>query len=82
MDGSSFVVHRDTFGANKKRLLLFPRVRLSGTFLDEFTCELAVYDDEMKTVRYTKPENLRDDALHATNYAQLLALRMHGAMHG
>ena len=43
--------------------------------MDEFTCEVAIYDDEMRTVKYTKPETLKDDALHATNYAQLLALR-------
>jgi hypothetical protein len=27
-------------------------------------------------VRYTKPETLRDDALHETNYAELIGLRM------
>ena len=84
---SSFVIHRSSsigavFSRIKKRQLLFPRVQQSGTFLDEFTCEQAVYDDEMKSIRFTKPDNLRDDALHATNYAQLLALRMYSANPG
>jgi hypothetical protein len=60
----------------KKHLTLFPRVTDIGTFLDEFICERAVYDEEMRTIKYTKPENLKDDSLHSTNYAQLLALRM------
>ncbi len=63
------------FSRIKKRLLLFPQVRQSGTFLDEFICEVAEYDEEAKSICFTKPANLRDDALHATNYAQMLARR-------
>src|SRR5207244_8170842 len=59
----------------KMKLIRFPRVAEYGTYLDEFTCELAEVNDEMRTVRYTKPDDRRDDALHATNYAELLALR-------
>jgi len=47
-----------------------------GSFLDEFPCEFIVYDEESRTSRYTKPNNLKDDALHATNDAQLLGLRL------
>jgi hypothetical protein len=76
-----WTVHRSStigtlFARIKKRLLLFPQLSESGPYLDDFVCEYAVYDDEMRTVRYSKPKTLQDDALHATNYAQLLALRM------
>jgi hypothetical protein len=64
------------FGRIKKGLLRFPRAAECGTFLDEFTCEIAVYDEEMRSLRYSKPETLRDDALHATNYAELIGLRI------
>jgi hypothetical protein len=63
------------FSRIKKRQILFPRVVECGTFLDEFTCVYRVYDEEMKRIRFTKPETFKDDALHATNYAELLALR-------
>ena len=76
-----WTVHRSAtigtlFGRIKKRLMLLPRLAESNSFLEEFTCEVALYDDELLTVRYTKPDTFKDDALHATNYAQLLALRM------
>jgi len=63
------------FSRIKKQLLQFPRAQDCGGFLDEFTCELAEYDDYSRTIRYTHPETQQDDALHATNYAQLAALR-------
>jgi hypothetical protein len=69
------------FGRIKKNLLRFPRVTESDSFLDEFTCVVAAYDDQMRRVRYIKPESSRDDALHATNYAQLMGLRMLGVVH-
>ena len=56
-----------------------PRIRASDSFLDEFTCEIAEYDDYSRTIRYTYPDNQMDDALHATNYAQLAGLRLHAA---
>jgi hypothetical protein len=64
-----------TFARIQAKLLEFPRVTECGSFLDEFTCELAVYDDKSRTVKYTHPDTQQDDALHATNYAQLLGLR-------
>ncbi len=64
------------FSRIKKKMLLFPRTEDCGTFLDEFTCELAEYDDYSRTIRYIHPETQMDDALHATNYAQLVGLRL------
>jgi len=60
----------------KMQLLRFPRVTESGPFLDEFTCELAEFDEGMRIVKYSKPDDRRDDALHATNYGELVAMRM------
>ena len=60
----------------KKQLIRFPAIADCGSFLDEFVCELAEYDEIQRTVKYTKPENMRDDALHATNYAELLGLKL------
>ena len=57
----------------KKRQMIFPRSEESGTFLDEFACEVAEYDDHSRKVRYTHPPGQQDDALHSTNYAVLLA---------
>ena len=57
----------------KKRLILFPRSQESGTFLDEFACEVADYNDINRTVKYAHPSTQPDDALHACNYALLLA---------
>jgi len=59
----------------KKQTFLFPRLAESGSYLDEFACELAVYDDQMRSIKYTHPENQPDDALHACNYALLLGTR-------
>ncbi len=64
------------FSRIKKKMVLFPALEQSGTYLDEFACEVAEYDDINRTVRYTKPENQRDDAMHATNYALLVAIRL------
>ncbi len=57
-------------------MLHFPRVQDCGTFLDEFVCELAEYDDHSRTIRYTHPDGAPDDALHATNYLQQVGLRI------
>ena len=59
----------------KKRQMIFPRVNQCGSFLDEFAVELAEYDDITRTVRYTHPDGMQDDAVHATNYALIVALR-------
>jgi len=63
------------FGRIKKQSLRFPRLEESGTYLDEFACEIAAYDDLNRTTKYTHPATQPDDALHATNYALLVATR-------
>lgn len=63
------------FSRVKKRSITFPRVADCGSFLDEFSCVLATYDDATRTVRYTHPDTMQDDAMHATNYALILATR-------
>jgi hypothetical protein len=62
------------FSRIKKQMMVFPRVEETGTFLDEFASEIAEYDNITRTVRYSHPETQQDDALHATNYALLLAV--------
>ncbi len=57
-------------------MTLFPRVEDCGSFLDQFTCEVAEYDEHQRTVRYVCPESHHDDALHSLNYAQLVGLRL------
>ena len=63
----------------KKGQLRFPRLEDCGTYLDEFACEVAEYDDLNRTVRYTHPQTQPDDSLHATNYALLMGVRIHNA---
>ena len=63
----------------KRRQVIFPKVEESGSFLDDFACEFAEYDDVARTVSYSHPESQQDDAMHATNYALILAVR---AFHG
>jgi hypothetical protein len=65
------------FSRVKKQSLLFPRIAESGSFLDEFACEVAEYDDINRSVRYSHPETMQDDCLHATNYALTLAVYAH-----
>jgi hypothetical protein len=65
-----------TFSRIKNLILHFPRVQECGTFLDEFVCEFVDYDDYSRTIRYTHPDGLPDDALHATNYLQHIGLRL------
>jgi hypothetical protein len=67
------------FSRVKKEMLLFPRVADCSGFLDEFACETAEYDDINRSVRYSHPEGQQDDALHATNYALLVATRLTSA---
>ena len=61
------------FGRVKRKQLLFPRRQDVDPYLDEFSCETAVYDEHLRAVKYTHPLTQRDDALHAANYALLLA---------
>jgi len=65
------------FGRVKKKAIWFPCPAECGTFLDEFECERAEYDDFQRSIKYTHPETQPDDALHATNYALLVATRAH-----
>ncbi|HEY1602464.1 MAG TPA: phage terminase large subunit family protein [Pirellulales bacterium] len=67
------------FGRVKRKQLIFPRRADVDAFLDEFACETAVYDEHARAIKYTHPENQRDDAMHATNYALLIATRAHNA---
>ena len=63
------------FARIKEKLNLFPREQDCGAFLDEFLCVVAEYDDYKRNIRFTHPETQHDDALHATTYAQLVAVR-------
>jgi hypothetical protein len=63
------------FSRIKKRSIQFPRIEDCSSYLDEIACEVAVYDDAKRAIRYTHPDNTFDDALHATNYALLLGTR-------
>lgn len=58
-----------------KKKIRFPRLIDSGTFLNEFACEVAEYDDKNRCITFTHPETQPDDALHATNYALQMATR-------
>jgi hypothetical protein len=64
------------FSRVKAHKLHFPQVTDCGSFLDEFACEMAEFDDSTRRIRYIHPETMPDDALHATNYALLLGARM------
>jgi hypothetical protein len=75
-----WTVHRTAtigalFSRVKNRSIVFPRVDECGSFLDEFACELATFDEANRTIRYTHPATMQDDALHATNYALLMGIR-------
>jgi hypothetical protein len=67
------------FSRVKKQALLFPRLAESSSYLEEFACEVAEYDDINRMVRYSHPETMQDDCLHATNYALTLAIYAHTA---
>ncbi len=67
------------FSRVKKKAIIFPRAEDCGSYLDEFACEVAEYDDLNRTVRYSHAQGQLDDALHATNYALALGVHMHGA---
>ena len=63
------------FARIKEKLNLFPREQDCGAFLNEFLCVVAEYDDYKRNIKFTHPETQHDDALHATTYAQLVAVR-------
>jgi hypothetical protein len=64
------------FARVRAKKLLFPREADCGSYLDELGCVVAVYDDVNRSVKFTHPPNQQDDAVHATNYALLVATRM------
>jgi hypothetical protein len=73
-------VHRSAsignlFSRVKLGRITFPSAEDCGSFLDEFSCEVAEYDSHFRTIKYTHPESQPDDALHATNYALMMAVR-------
>jgi hypothetical protein len=63
------------FARVKKRIFLFPRLQDCRGYLDEFACVVAEYDDHLRSVCYSHPETQPDDAMHACNYALILAVR-------
>ncbi len=65
------------FSRVKKQMLLFPKLAEVSSYLDEFACEVAEYDDVNRSVRYSHPATMQDDCLHATNYALTLAVYAH-----
>ncbi|MBI1371279.1 MAG: hypothetical protein GC159_00750 [Phycisphaera sp.] len=67
------------FSRIKKRSLRFPRLDDIRPFINDYTCVFAEYDDHNRAVRYTHPDHLPDDALHASNYALLIATRAFNA---
>jgi hypothetical protein len=76
-----WTVHRTAsigtlFARVKKQSLHFPRLADCNRFLDEFSCEIAEYDDYHRGVRYTHLDSQQDDALHSANYALLVATRV------
>jgi hypothetical protein len=60
------------YGYFRKRSIVLPRLADCRWYIDELACELAEFDDEKRGIRYIKPPDQRDDALHATTYAMLL----------
>ena len=69
------------FSRIKKRRIMFPRLEVSRSFLDEIWCDVAEYDDQKRSIKYMHPESQPDDALHAINYAGTRAQtprRQHG----
>ncbi len=64
------------FARIKNKQYVFPRAEECGEFLDDFTCEIAEFDDHLRSIKFICPENRTDDALHATNYAQAVGLRL------
>jgi len=65
----------NVFARIKKQLNRFPSVNDVRPFIEDFTCETTSYDEQQRSIKYTHPETQPDDALHATNYLQLIALR-------
>ncbi len=70
------------FGRIKRKQLLFPCRQDTDSYLNEFACVTAEYDDQQRAIKYVHPQTQPDDALHATNYALLIATRFLHAVRG
>jgi hypothetical protein len=62
----------------RKQTLRFPPLAEMREFLPEFACVVAVHDAAQRSIKFTHAESQRDDTLHATNYAILLAVHARG----
>jgi hypothetical protein len=56
----------------KKGRLHLPCLAECASFVDEIWFEVAEYDSQERSLRYTHAETQRDDTLHALNYASTL----------
>jgi Phage terminase large subunit (GpA) len=63
------------FSCVKKQKIQFPRAQDCRGFLDEFACEVAELDDISRRMKFSHPSTHPDDAMHAANYALLIATR-------
>ena len=59
----------------RKRQIEFRCLPDVRPFVEEFLNVIAEYDDYHHSIRYTKPETLRDDVVHSTLYAFVVARR-------
>ena len=57
----------------RKRQMEFPRLEDVRSFVEEFLNVVAEHDPYSHSIRYTKPETKRDDAMHSANYALIVA---------
>ena len=57
----------------RKRQMEFPRLEDVRSFVEEFLNVTAEYDNYSHSIRYTKPETQRDDAVHSATYALVVA---------
>lgn len=62
----------------RKRQIEFRRLQDMRPFIEEFLNVTAEHDDYHHSIRYSKPESQRDDAVHSTLYA-LVAARQFAA---
>lgn len=69
----------NVFARVKKKSIFFPAVADVSSYLEEIACEIAEYDDEQRSIRYTHPEGQPDDALHALTYLLAIAIRAYHA---
>lgn len=62
-----------TFHWIRQRQMEFPRLQDVRPFVEEFLNVVAEYNDYSHSIRYTKPETQRDDVVHSTTYALIVA---------